>query len=299
MTRSGTTGNGTSGVSGELSSANSLVGSSSEDKVGWGIVTELSNSNYVVSSPDWDNGAITDAGAVTWGNGTNGVSGAISPLNSLVGSSIDDHLGCTVLSSGLCIVNGVIPLINGNYVVNSSYWDKGALVNAGAVTWSFELNGIIGLVTAENSVNSSNGEGIMVVRYDAVNNQLVVGRGMDNIVTLFRMGNLPGGFNKLDPSNGATDVSLTPTLSWGTSSEATSYEYCYDTTNDNSCSVWVSNGTATSKALSGLSASTAYFWQVRAINAGGTTYANNDTWWSFTTSTISTPFFIYLPLSTK
>ncbi len=139
----------------------------------------------------------------------------------------------------------------------------------------------------------------MVFQYDAVNNQLVVGRGMDNIVTLFRMWNVPRAFNKSDPSNGATDVSLTPTLSWGTSSDATSYEYCYDTTNDNSCSVWVSNGTATSKALSGLSANTTYFWQVRAINAGGITYANDGTWWSFTTSTMSTPFFIYLPLSTK
>ncbi len=41
-------------------------------------VTALSNGNYVVRSPYWDNGAATDAGAVTWGSGTTGCTGAVS-----------------------------------------------------------------------------------------------------------------------------------------------------------------------------------------------------------------------------
>ena len=41
-------------------------------------MTALTNGNYVVSSLLWDNGAAADAGAVTWGNGTSGVSGAVS-----------------------------------------------------------------------------------------------------------------------------------------------------------------------------------------------------------------------------
>ena len=56
-------------------------------------MTALSNGNYVVRSPDWDNGAVTDAGAVTWGNGTTGITGAVSAANSLVGSTADDQVG--------------------------------------------------------------------------------------------------------------------------------------------------------------------------------------------------------------
>ena len=95
----------------------------------------------------------------------------------------------------------------------------------------------------------------------------------------------PGAFGKTSPANGATGVSTSPTLSWGSSSGATSYEYCYDTSNDNNCSGWTSNGAATSKALSGLTPGMTYYWHVRALNAGGTTYADASAtaFWSFTT----------------
>ena len=76
-------------------------------------------------------------------------------------------------------------------------------------------------------------------------------------------------------------MATNPTLSWGTSSGATSYEYCYATTTG--CTGWTSVGTNTSVALSGLSNNQIYYWQVRAVNAGGTTLANTGTYWSFTT----------------
>ena len=44
-----------------------LTGLKAGDQVGLGGVTVLSNGNYVVSSPWWNNGAADDAGAVTWG----------------------------------------------------------------------------------------------------------------------------------------------------------------------------------------------------------------------------------------
>ena len=56
-------------------------------------MTALSNGNYVVRSPDWDNGAATDAGAVTWGSGTAGVSGVVSAANSLVGTTANNQVG--------------------------------------------------------------------------------------------------------------------------------------------------------------------------------------------------------------
>jgi hypothetical protein len=97
---------------------------------------------------------------------------------------------------------------------------------------------------------------------------------------------LPGAFNKSGPSNGATNQSINPTLSWGASSGVTTYYYCYDTTNDNACSSWSSNGSSTSKSLSGLNYSTTYYWHIRATNSGGTTYSNGNSssaFWSFTT----------------
>ena len=92
---------------------------------------------------------------------------------------------------------------------------------------------------------------------------------------------MPGAFNKTAPANGATNQPTSLTLRWGPALTATRYEYCYDTTNDNACSAWTSTGSATSKALSGLNPYTTYYWQVRAVNSYGTTYANGGAWWFF------------------
>jgi hypothetical protein len=101
----------------------------------------------------------------------------------------------------------------------------------------------------------------------------------------------PGAFNKANPLDGATGQSTSPILSWSASSNAASYEYCYDTTNDSACSSWVSTGTTTSANLSGLSTSTSYYWHVRANNSDGTTFANGSStaYWSFTTAAAIPP----------
>src|SRR5205814_863470 len=114
-----TWGNGTVGTAGTVSSANSLIGSTANDLVGITGVTALNNGNYVVISAKVDNGATTNAGAVTWGNGTVGVVGVVSAANSLVGSTANDQVS-----------QGVTPLNNGNYVVVSVNWDNGAATNA-------------------------------------------------------------------------------------------------------------------------------------------------------------------------
>ena len=97
---------------------------------------------------------------------------------------------------------------------------------------------------------------------------------------------LPGAFNKTAPANNATGRSRTAlTLSWGASTGATRYEYCFDTVNDNVCNgTWVSTGTARSVVVGGLGSRVVYFWQVRAVNAVGSTLANAGTWWRFTTA---------------
>ncbi len=102
----------------------------------------------------------------------------------------------------------------------------------------------------------------------------------------------PAGFGKTAPANGATGQPANPTLSWGASAGASSYEYCYDTSNNGVCDgSWTSTGTTTSANPTGLAASTAHYWQVRAINGFGTTYADGGTWWSFTTTGVAPPAF--------
>jgi len=144
-----TWGNGASGTVGVVSASNSLVGSAQNDMGGSIADTEiftLTNGNYLVLSPVWDNGSVVDAGAITWGNGSGGTHGVISPSNSLVGSHEDDHVGETFMGS-------VIELTNGNYVVFTENWDLDSThPDAGAVTWGSGTSGISGVVSPTNSL---------------------------------------------------------------------------------------------------------------------------------------------------
>lgn len=133
-----TWGDGTSGIIGAVSNANSLVGTSASDEVGSFGIISLTNNNYVVISPNWDDGGTADVGAVTWCNGSGGTTGAVTALNSLVGSTANDAVGNA----------DVTPLSDGNYLVNSSSWDG----SSGAVTWSDGTTGSVGIVTIQNSI---------------------------------------------------------------------------------------------------------------------------------------------------
>tara|TARA_R100001132_G_scaffold23195_1_gene21582 strand:- start:943 stop:5469 length:4527 start_codon:yes stop_codon:yes gene_type:complete len=149
-----TFGNGSTGVSGVISASNSLVGSTANDEVGgWehgGLtsITELANGNFVISSPTWDNGAAADAGAVTFGDGTIGVSGVLSATNSLVGSTNDEQVGLLDYYGHSFITT----LANGSYVVSSPFWDNDGAADAGAVTFGDGTTGIAGVISASNSL---------------------------------------------------------------------------------------------------------------------------------------------------
>jgi hypothetical protein len=109
-----TWGNGESGAHGLVSSLNSLTGDSWTSSIPSspeGVVV-LANGNYVVVSPGWDRGSWVDAGAVTWGSADYGVTGQISPMNSLVGTRAYQNVA----------VSGVVALANGNYLVRSPTW---------------------------------------------------------------------------------------------------------------------------------------------------------------------------------
>src|SRR5262245_17038196 len=58
-----------------------LTGSTPDDSIGDGGIVVVGNSNFLVISGNWNNGAATAAGAVTWVNGTTGLNGAVSAGN--------------------------------------------------------------------------------------------------------------------------------------------------------------------------------------------------------------------------
>jgi phosphodiesterase/alkaline phosphatase D-like protein len=90
------------------------------------------------------------------------------------------------------------------------------------------------------------------------------------------------------PASGATGVSTSPTLSWNSSTTATSYRVQVSTTSAfSTMAVNQSNVAATSLAVTGLSASTLYYWRVSASNAGG--MSGSSTVRSFTTGTSTAP----------
>ena len=116
-----------------------LIGSKTNDKISSGGITVLPNGNYVILSPNWN----WAYGAATFALKDVGVSGVVSNGNSLVGSRSGDQVGYlapTILS-------------NGNYLVQSPYWNG----QLGAVTWASGTTGITGTVSGTNSLIGSAG----------------------------------------------------------------------------------------------------------------------------------------------
>lgn len=149
---------------GVVSSDNSLVGSTKDDGVGQYIIA-LSNGNYVVSSPAWSNGPVQYAGAVTWADGEHGISGTVSPGNSFIGSTRYDAVGYGGFGAWL----GVVALNNGDYIVASPHW-SGATEGVGALTRASGTTGLVGNVTAANSILGSTREDHFATRVDALPN---------------------------------------------------------------------------------------------------------------------------------
>lgn len=154
--------NGTTGLTGTVSTSNSLYGSTAADQVGRNFFGELgifalTNGNYVVCSPLWDLGGVVNVGAGTAVSGTTGIplqgvaaGEAVSSTNSIRGSTLDDRVG----SSSQAGVPGATALSNGNYVFLASSWNNTPQgnTNGGAVIWGNGTTGLpVGLLTDLNS----------------------------------------------------------------------------------------------------------------------------------------------------
>ena len=94
---------------------------------------------------------------------------------------------------------------------------------------------------------------------------------------------VPLGPNLINPLNGTTGVTTTPTFEWQAADLATSYRLLVSTSSSFSSTVTNQSGiTATSYTLgSALSTSTVYYWKVESINTNGSTFSATR---SFTTA---------------
>ena len=86
----------------------------------------------------------------------------------------------------------------------------------------------------------------------------------------------------VSPANGATGISLNPTIDWNTPVGVTGYQYQYSTDINFTNPSLFTIGTSSSQAgLVNLSYGTTYYWQVRAFHTQDTTLWSTP--WSFTT----------------
>jgi len=110
-------------------------------------------------------------------------------------------------------------------------------------------------------------------------------------------GPAPGPFDLLAPSNGATGVSLTPTLDWQDATDAATYTILIDDDADllspfvNDATLTVSEYTVGAGVLA---AGTTYYWQVTAVNSPQETPATNNPF-SFTTLPLPGSFNLLTP----
>ncbi len=281
-----TWGNGTTGIVGVVSAPNSLVGSTASDQVGFPGVTALTNGNYVVKSFNWNGGAV-NVGAVTWGNGTTGIVGVVSPSNSLVGSTAYDGVGFPRVTA----------LTNGNYVVGSRNWD-GTAVNVGAVTWGNGNTGIVGVVSTSNSlVGFSASANLRSVVVDDINGTFFA-RFLAEAQGKVRVGSQADGIvptlGAVSSSNVTTvSADLSGSIAVGSGLTITARGFVYTLTATNSAptiggtgvtQIALGMGTgAITTPLSGLAPLEGYSFRAYATNAAGTSYSASGT---FTTDIV-------------
>lgn len=125
----------------------SLTGSTTGDRIGDNVI-QTSSGDWLVVSPGWNNGAAVKAGAISFvraadaGNLGTPTNGAVSALNSLVGTNANDAVGSDVRLSS-----------DGSHMLSAApSWNDGR----GAVTWKSLAGPFAGAIGATNSLVGAN-----------------------------------------------------------------------------------------------------------------------------------------------
>ncbi len=245
-----TWGNGTTGITGVISPANSLVGSTTLDNVSGSGITPLTNGNYVVCSYAWDNGAIVNVGAATWCNGTTGTTGTVSSSNSLVGAVANDGFG----------FNGATALTNGNYVARSVTVDNGGITDAGAVAWGNGTVGTTGVVSTGNALMGSTNDdfiGANGITALSTGNYIIRSNNYDNGVA--NSGAISFGNGSAGVSGVVTSCnSVVGTVAGGGPTMIVTHNPVYDYTivrrpNDNIVTIFIPTGMSLANSLDSVS----------------------------------------------
>ena len=155
----------TTGCPSTINSSNSLVGSVAGDFVGQEGIVVLPNGNFVVRSSQWNNGATTQAGALTWFAAAATPIGNITTGNSRYGGHSGDQIGLLP----------VVVLSNSNYVTQDAFCDSNTTTDAGASTFCSGTAACTGVVSSANSlVGTTNGDFFSIVITPLTNGNYVV-----------------------------------------------------------------------------------------------------------------------------
>jgi hypothetical protein len=170
------------GCTGTIDPADSIIGAQAGDRVGNGLISKLLGDAFIITNYSWGNGSALQVGAVTYCSNIAACQNTtVNSSNSLVGDqdkSIDsgNYLSPLVLS-------------NGGYLVGGYSWNNGAETYAGALTWCPSTGCQNMVISTTNSLVGSTtwdyvgaemkevGDGYYVARNSSWQNGTIAGAG--------------------------------------------------------------------------------------------------------------------------
>jgi len=169
------------------------------------------------------------------------------------------------------------PTLTWNAVTNAVSYTLQVSTSNSFPGFVYNQNGLTNTSQQISGLNSN------TTYYWRVNSTNIYGTSSWSNIFSFKTVAPPQAPTLLAPTNNATEVALSPTLTWNAVSNAVSYTLQISANNSFSSFVHDQSGlTNTSQQIIGLNEATIYFWRVAATNIYGT--SSYSTTWSFLTA---------------